>query len=277
MELITTTNVAETWRAVESNFVGNPAVSNWILSALRSNAESGRGGFRYCLIGSTGEVSGIGVLTEESGRLDLSPMDPAGATAVADSLFEHTTTLQGVLGPAAPAAAFAGRWTELANVGARPTDGGRVLEVRNLIVPRSAPAGKARKATVEDLDLVVTWNAGFAADTDVAPHNDPAAHLGERILAGTVWVWDQAAGPVAMAIRTTPTFATRRIAHVYTPPEQRGRGLASALVGELASETLAEGDRCMLHTQLSNSLSNGVYRRLGFKAISDSTFYEFLT
>jgi len=39
---------------------------------------------------------------------------------------------------------------------------------------------------------------------------------------------------------------------------------------------MAAGDRCMLHTQLSNPSSNRVYRRLGFEAISESTFYQFL-
>lgn len=79
-----------------------------------------------------------------------------------------------------------------------------------------------------------------------------------------------------MSVRTPLVFGTQRLAHVYTPPEQRGHGIAATLVAHLASETMAAGDRCMLHTQLSNPSSNRVYRRLGFEAISESTFYQFL-
>lgn len=277
MELTTTTSADDVWAALRQGFTCDPAICNWVLSAIsRNRALDDASGFRYWCASNDGAVSALALVSNSSGRLDLTPMGTTDAVALADAVFDHVPAIEGVLGPVGAAAAFAGRWTELANVGARPTDGGRVLEVKQLVAPTETPGGRVRSATTDDLDVLVRWNAGFAADTDVAPPSDPAAQLSQQIEAGFVWLWEDDQGPKAMAMRTPSVFSTRRLAHVYTPPAQRGKGLAAALVAHLASETLSAGDRCMLHTQLSNPSSNGVYRRLGFEAVSESTFYEFL-
>ena len=69
-------------------------------------------------------------------------------------------------------------------------------------------------------------------------------------------------GPGAQARRTPNGI---RIGPVYTPPELRGRGYASALVAKLSSSLLAGGRRfCFLHTDLANPASNKIYERLGY-------------
>lgn len=275
VELTTTIDANEAWEALRDEFAGDPAVSNGLLTAISRNAATGRAGFHYWLGSDGGAVVAAAMFGATSGRLEVTPMRREASIELAEAVRHDVPQLNGVLGPADTAASFAGRWTELTNLGARPTDGGRVLEVRDLTSPPSLPAGEVRLATLDDLDSLVTWNAGFAADTEVAPPPDPAALLSDHITSGSVWMWEGPAGQEAMSIRTAPVMRTRRIAHVYTPSAQRGRGLAAALVAHLASETLSAGDRCMLHTQLSNPSSNGVYRRLGFAAISESAFYEF--
>jgi len=57
---------------------------------------------------------------------------------------------------------------------------------------------------------------------------------------------------------------------VYTPPELRGRGYASALVAELSQRMLDSGmSFCVLYTDLGNSTSNAIYQRIGYNAICD--------
>ncbi|HUZ83497.1 MAG TPA: GNAT family N-acetyltransferase [Gaiellales bacterium] len=58
---------------------------------------------------------------------------------------------------------------------------------------------------------------------------------------------------------------------VYTPPELRGRGHATALVAELTRRLLAGGcSTCMLYTGLSNPTSNRIYRRIGSLPVCDT-------
>ncbi|MBA2569295.1 MAG: GNAT family N-acetyltransferase [Actinobacteria bacterium] len=67
-----------------------------------------------------------------------------------------------------------------------------------------------------------------------------------------------------------PTPNGIRIGPVYTPPELRGRGYASALVAKLSSSLLAGGRRfCFLYTDLANPASNKIYERLGYVRVCE--------
>ena len=72
--------------------------------------------------------------------------------------------------------------------------------------------------------------------------------------------------PVAHAgYRTTP-IRSARIAPVYTPPAQRGRGYGSALVAALSRHLLAQGrSPVYLFADMANPTANGVYLRVGFR------------
>jgi predicted GNAT family acetyltransferase len=63
---------------------------------------------------------------------------------------------------------------------------------------------------------------------------------------------------------------------VFTPPDVRGRGYAGALVGEVSARLIEEGHRfCFLYTDLSNPISNRLYRRLGYELVCESAEYTF--
>ena len=63
---------------------------------------------------------------------------------------------------------------------------------------------------------------------------------------------------------------------MYTPPEARGRGYASALVAELTAALLASGRSfCCLFTDLANPTSNRIYERIGYRPVTDVDEYRF--
>ena len=63
---------------------------------------------------------------------------------------------------------------------------------------------------------------------------------------------------------------------MYTPPELRGRGYASAVTAELSAELLAEGrSYCFLYTDLANPTSNRIYQTIGYEFVCDSAEYAF--
>ena len=67
-----------------------------------------------------------------------------------------------------------------------------------------------------------------------------------------------------------------RIGPVYTPPEQRGNGYATALVAEQSAWLLAGGRRfCFLYTDLANPTSNAIYERIGYERVADAAAYIF--
>ena len=63
---------------------------------------------------------------------------------------------------------------------------------------------------------------------------------------------------------------------VYTPPELRRKGYATACVAGVCREILKSGyDFCALYTDLSNPTSNSIYIKIGFKPVCDSVQYTF--
>ncbi len=85
-----------------------------------------------------------------------------------------------------------------------------------------------------------------------------------------------AASLVSLAAWGGPTPNGIRIGPVYTPPELRGHGYATALSAELSQRLLdgrlfAGGRRfCFLYTDLANSTSNAIYERIGYRRVAES-------
>jgi predicted GNAT family acetyltransferase len=66
-----------------------------------------------------------------------------------------------------------------------------------------------------------------------------------------------------------------RVNYVYTPPELRGRGYASACVASLTEQLLDEGHAlCCLYTDLSNPTSNKIYQASGYRPVCDAAEYH---
>ena len=67
-----------------------------------------------------------------------------------------------------------------------------------------------------------------------------------------------------------------RVGPVYTPPEHRGHGYASALVAAASQAQLDEGIQfCFLFTDLANPTANHIYQAIGYEPVSDIDVYVF--
>ncbi|HJL32640.1 MAG TPA: GNAT family N-acetyltransferase, partial [Polyangiaceae bacterium LLY-WYZ-15_(1-7)] len=81
---------------------------------------------------------------------------------------------------------------------------------------------------------------------------------------------DESGAPVSMAVGAQRGPTSARIAFVYTPPEQRRRGYAGALVAAIAEEQLAKGRSFVtLFTERENPTSNHIYQQVGFRFVED--------
>ena len=63
---------------------------------------------------------------------------------------------------------------------------------------------------------------------------------------------------------------------MYTPPEFRRRGYATACVAALNQQQLDAGRQfCALYTDLANPTSNSIYQKIGYVPVTDSSHYSF--
>jgi predicted GNAT family acetyltransferase len=95
-------------------------------------------------------------------------------------------------------------------------------------------------------------------------------------------VWEDGGEPVSLAGWGGATPNGIRVGPVYTPPELRGRGYATALTAELSRRLLDgrlfEGGRrfCFLYTDLANPTSNAIYERIGYRRVAESAEIVFV-
>ncbi len=95
---------------------------------------------------------------------------------------------------------------------------------------------------------------------------------------GVVYLWEVDGVPVSMVCFRHVTDDGVRIAPVYTPPEERGKGYATACVGQLMQQLLRGGVRwCSLFADVDNPASNRIYQRLGFKEACRYRGFDFGT
>jgi predicted GNAT family acetyltransferase len=94
--------------------------------------------------------------------------------------------------------------------------------------------------------------------------------------ASGLWVWEVDGAVVSMSGYGGPTPSGARIGPVYTPPELRGQGYATALVAAQTRWLLDHGRRfCFLFTDLGNPTSNRIYELIGYHRIADAAHYRF--
>lgn len=202
----------------------------------------------------------------------LTPMPEEAVTAVVDSIVGAGVILPGVNGEAASAARFAGQWTERYGSSARPVQGQRIYEVRQVAAPRPI-LGQLRRAASTDCELLVSWFGGFHDDT--GEHAPDLAQVVERRLAdGELWLWDDG-GATTVAGISQPVAGVVRVGPVYTPVGRRNRGYASSCVAAVSEHVLSQGLRCILYTDLGNPTSNSIYRSVGYQAVAEALRYHF--
>jgi predicted GNAT family acetyltransferase len=211
-------------------------------------------------------------------RLQLSyseSLTEGGAAALAESLARDGWDAPGVMGPAGEAEAVARRLAALAGRGCRLENRLRLYELRSVARPPDA-RGRLRTARSADGAFLTRW--WYDAQMEMFGKADPAEtertalfRLGD----GAVYLWEDGS-PVSMAVRTRPTDNGISVGMVYTPPDYRRRGYATACVTELSRLLLAEGRQfCSLYADLANPVSNSIYQKIGYRAVCDFEEYGF--
>jgi GNAT superfamily N-acetyltransferase len=204
-------------------------------------------------------------------QLSLGPDDAVGR--LADAVWRVRPHLPGVGGLVPAPEVFASRWLALGGPAAE-TGMRQGVFVADSVQPPPGVEGRRRLAEPSDGDLLRTWADAFGDETGTGGSGRDL--VDPRLSARRLHVWEVDGTVVAMAAVTAAIGGVRRVHLVYTPPGQRRRGYAAALVADLTAQELAAGNRCMLYTDLANATSNGVYRRVGYRWVGEARSLVFV-
>lgn len=195
---------------------------------------------------------------------------------LAEDAFDAIPNLDGVNGPARSAEDFAAAWGRLAGREPRLGMRLRIHETRRVDdAGFPPPAGGLRQAASSDEDRLTEWARAFMTEARIAEPVDPRRIVADSIARGRLYLWD-AGEPVSMAAWTGKTPNGVRLNFIYTPRERRGRGYGTACIGALTRMQLEQGNAfCWLYTEMSAENSAAVFRRIGYRPVSDVSEYEF--
>jgi predicted GNAT family acetyltransferase len=153
-----------------------------------------------------------------------------------------------------------------------------LLRCDEVIPPAQPPPGRCRKASLDDLEVVLELTSAFTREALPDEHQDPGERATriERRLRGEhgihLWEDDEV---VAIAAIGMPAEGGERVASVYTPPRQRGRGYASALVAAVTQDAFDRGcSFVQLNTDVDNPTSNAIYERLGYGRVGEQATWR---
>ncbi|QWB24943.1 MULTISPECIES: GNAT family N-acetyltransferase [Streptomyces] len=209
--------------------------------------------------------------------LNLTALTPEEADTLAARLAALGQRLPGVNADRDTAVAFTEAWQRHTGATATLRQRQRLYRLGTLTVPDPVPSGAPRVAIEADRAHLIRWHQEFNEALGMGTVRDDGGWADARIEQGGITFWETPDGtPVAMAGRTPLIAGQTRVAPVYTPSHLRGRGYAGAATSEVSRAALASGaQEVLLFTDLANPTSNGLYQRIGYRAVADFEVYDF--
>jgi hypothetical protein len=223
----------------------------------------------------TDNILGIAIRTPPNKLLLSKVQDLKALKLIAQDLQQEQ--ISGVNGLVAEVESFVQDWQTFTGQSYR-----REIEMRlyqlTQVKAVGTVSGYLRLATQSDRPLLLQWFTAFNSEIDLVT-NDVIDAIQRKVdvelKRQSIYIWEDKA-PVSMVggRQFSPTAA--RIAAVYTPPEYRRKGYATASVAALSQKLLDQGcDRCFLFTDLANPTSNRIYQQVGYCPICDWHEYSF--
>ena len=196
--------------------------------------------------------------------------DERACDAIAADAHALYGSIRGVLGPVEGAARFVRAWERLTGTRGRLSRQQRTYKAERAERPGGVP-GRLRPYAEADRPLVLRWLEAFFAEAlgdEVVetPENTLERRLEDPDGGLALWEHDE---PVSLAGWGGRTPNGIRIGPVYTPPDLRRRGYATALTAEVTARLLRDRSFCFLFTDLANPTSNSIYQQIGYEPVTD--------
>src|SRR5579859_298367 len=217
-----------------------------------------------------GDVLAAAVMTPPNHLLLSFTESQAALNLLAADVANFDPATAGVSGAAPYIQWFAEQWQSLTGVTFQRIMPERLYQLTQVKQPAGIP-GAARRASGSDRELLIEWMTAF----DLEAFGTLSANVGERVdtyfemSTRGIFLWEDGA-PVSLAAFGCFTPHGARIGPVYTPPDKRGHGYASAVTAQLSQHLLDSGrDFCCLFTDLANPTSNHIYQTIGYVPVGD--------
>jgi hypothetical protein len=262
------------------SFLEKDAVEHNLILTLCQNAEKKRAkgeaaDIRCVILTDSGEFVVAAVQTPPH-NLVLSKSSRLDVEHLAETLAKNKFTFPGIVGPTDVTGIFSEKWTTLTGRKSIEYMDQIIYVLKNVLLPPPVE-GELCFAGHDDVKLVTEWISAFSKHAlpkaEQISARDAKLQAEELVKAGRMAFWSVNGRPVAQA-SVSGTDEVARVNRVYTPPENRGRGYASAVVAHLSKRQLDQGKKmCCLYADARNPVSNSIYRKIGYEFVGRSSLY----
>lgn len=223
-----------------------------------------------------GQIVAVAIRTPPHKLVLSKTVEPAALELIANDLYNQQETLSGVSGLVAEAQSFVKAWQTLAGQSHQLTMQMRIHQLTE-VQPVATAKGFLRLATQDDRPMLLEWFQDFV-DEAIPSFEEDAERLVEGSLnRQSIYLWEDGV-PVSFAYGSKSLPSAARIGPVYTPPEYRRKGYATACVAALSQRLLERGcHSCFLFTDLANPTSNYIYQTIGYRPVCDWHDYSFIS
>lgn len=225
-------------------------------------------------------IQGAMMRTAPHGAMLSKIKNAAAIPLLCNALAEQYDALPTVQGEAAHAQQFAQLWQQRSRQAFNTKMDQGIYMLTKVTHPQNV-SGECRRATRNEFDLLVDWRVAFTEGVALGVHTrEQVAHWIETAMDAeptlSIYLWWDDGKPVSMAAGTRHTPNGTNVSMVYTPPEFRGKGYASANTAALSQILLDHGRKfCCLYTDMSNSTSNKIYQAIGYQFLGTQRLIEF--
>lgn len=234
------------------------------------------------VLDDSGQALAFASQTQANNLIISNTSHPEALPLLAQEVHKIGLNFPAVLAERSIAHQFADYWQQITGYFPKVQMSERIYRLESVIPPQGI-SGHMRPATLGDRVVLRDWMTEFqieAFDMDRAVidvqrvERNLQMRLNPQI--GGMYLWCDP-HPVSMLGYTGRTPNGIRIGPVYTPPEYRGRGYASALTAAASQALLDTGLKfCFLFTDLANPTSNKIYQAIGYQPVCDADMIEFV-
>lgn len=275
------TDVEAFYRQVEPTLIAQEAENNLVFGILNGIRTGHYTDFQLYTVQDGDRVITVSLRTPPHPLLISHPVPgtsmQAAIAQLAGHLYESTPDLTGVTGTSEVVAEFARHWPEPGEIKIQ-------MRAYRLTKPRPVTGvpGQARRPREADRPILRNWYRQFTGEAlgdetdEEAVEDFVSRYLETDAVDHGLFLWEVNDTPVSMAVYSGPTPNGCRVGGVYTPPEHRRRGYASACTAAITRHILDSGRRfAFLFTDLSNPTSNHIYQQIGYEPVCDVDTYHF--
>ncbi len=210
-----------------------------LIDALIHNPEREDKQPYLAIVESDRDIVAVAIRTPP-GKLVLSDIKNLQAIEmIAQDLHLTKEFLPGVNAPSTSAKAFAQAWYSLTDQSYQLAMTRNVFQLTQ-VQPIFHVPGYLRAGRESDRQLLIDWYKAFGIEALNTNESNAERGVERHLQQGTVYLWDNVV-PVSMAYLVGRTPNGANVSLVYTPPEYRRKGYASACVAKLSHTLLDLG------------------------------------